>query len=364
MAKLLRGASERGHLVIGLGDFNMTPGSLSHRLLSAHAPVRDVWRVVHPDSSLGPADNAAEKARGRPVPTAEHNVRENGATSDSAYNTWRWSAALQKQLGPGKKPTAVPPDSIDPRGKRLDYIFAGSGDGRSLDGGGWVVKRVAVGMRDPHPVLGCSLSDHFSVEATLAPRAVAQPRSSRLAASKENPSSAGKDNLQPPGDRGGDDDYDEALQNGAYLQSPGPSEGRGSNEFDDQPVGPAAGDDRALPLEAYDEILAMIHKYVARERRQRRWRAAHFFAWVTVAVGCLVAVWFTGPRAWVAFVLMLASSLGLAAGTVDGLISLLFIGTELRALREFEWEVMNAKAAARAEPTVVEDPPEEQSEGW
>jgi sphingomyelin phosphodiesterase 2 len=38
---------------------------------------------------------------------------------------------------------------------------------------------------------------------------------------------------------------------------------------------------------------------------------------------------------------MLVSTLGLAAGTVDGLMSLLFFRAELKALREFEWEVRN-----------------------
>lgn len=112
MAKLLRAAAERGHLVVGLGDFNMLPMSLEHRLITGLAPVRDVWRVLHPDSSLGPANHPAEKARRRPVPTAEFNIRENGASSDGPYNTWRWTKAQQKLLGPGKPPVTVPPDTI------------------------------------------------------------------------------------------------------------------------------------------------------------------------------------------------------------------------------------------------------------
>jgi sphingomyelin phosphodiesterase 2 len=43
---------------------------------------------------------------------------------------------------------------------------------------------------------------------------------------------------------------------------------------------------------------------------------------------------------------VLVSSLGLMAGTVDGLIGGLFVGSELRALGEFEWEMRNARELA------------------
>jgi sphingomyelin phosphodiesterase 2 len=111
MAKLLRGAAERGHLVLAMGDFNMIPMSPEHQLITSLAPVRDVWRVLHPDSSLGPAHHPAEEARRRPVPTAEFNIQENGATSDGPDNTWRWPKSQQKLLGPGKHPVAVSPDT-------------------------------------------------------------------------------------------------------------------------------------------------------------------------------------------------------------------------------------------------------------
>lgn len=374
MAKLLRGAAERGHLVIGLGDFNMVPGSLPHRIVSAHAPVRDVWRVLHPDSSLGPADDAAEKARRRPIPTAEYNVRENGATSDSIYNTWRWSKKQQKLLGPGKPPATVPPDSIDRRGKRLDYIFAGTGDRDSLGGdddgdGGWVVKRVTVGMLDRHPELGCSLSDHFSVEATLAlPAAKSGTGFSATAAEKKDEYPAS------PNGNGTTNGHDVALLNGTYLLSPRPSSAHISAAGDDdddhhhhggQPLAAVPTEDRSLPPSTYDEILASIHRYALRERAQQRWRGAHFLASVAVAAGCLAAVWFS-PRAGVAFALVLVSSLGLAAGTVDGLIALLFVNSEVRALREFEWEVMNAKgvAAGGPAPVALALEEEERVDGW
>jgi sphingomyelin phosphodiesterase 2 len=111
MAKLLRGAAERGHLVLAMGDFNMIPMSLEHQLVTALAPVRDVWRVLHPDSSWGPSHHPAEEARRRPIPTAEFNIQENGAASDGPYNTWRWTKSQQKLLGPGRPPVTVPPDT-------------------------------------------------------------------------------------------------------------------------------------------------------------------------------------------------------------------------------------------------------------
>src|SRR6266487_2693419 len=55
IAKLMRGAAERGHLVIGLGDFNMLPLSFAHRLITTHARVQDFWRQLHPDCSVGAA---------------------------------------------------------------------------------------------------------------------------------------------------------------------------------------------------------------------------------------------------------------------------------------------------------------------
>ncbi|KAG9622382.1 hypothetical protein KCU86_g13770, partial [Aureobasidium melanogenum] len=102
-----------------------------------------------------------------------------------------------------------------------------------------------------------------------------------------------------------------------------------------------------LPVETYDQILAMIHKYELRERKQRRYRLYHFGAELLIAIGCLIAVWWS-PRNFVAFLLMLLSTLGLSAGVIDGLMGGLFVGSELRALREFEWEITNARTMALA----------------
>ncbi|KKY26294.1 putative sphingomyelinase family [Diplodia seriata] len=294
ITKLMRGAAERDHLVIGLGDFNMIPLSLAHRLIEAHSPARDVWRIHHPDSSVGAARDKVEQARGRPIPNAKFNITENGATCDSSLNTWRWSEADRKRLEKGL-PVTVEDTVEDPRAKRLDYVFFSCGENSpsANNDTDWVLDKVDVGMTQRHPELRCSLSDHFSVEVTIRRAGGPSPRSSTS---------------QP-------------LYTGTS----------------------------ALPVSTYDEILAMIHKYTAREYRQRRLRLGHFAGQLLVAIGCLIAVWWS-PRNFVSFILMLVSTLGLAAGVIDGLIGGLFVGSELRALREFEWEIKNAKAAAEGRP--------------
>jgi sphingomyelin phosphodiesterase 2 len=98
----------------------------------------------------------------------------------------------------------------------------------------------------------------------------------------------------------------------------------------------------------------MIHKYQKRERRQRRLRLSHFLVSVVISIGCFAAVWWS-PRNFVAFVLILVSTLGLFAGVIDGLIGGLFVGSEIRALKEFEWEISNARRAAGGEPNVLDE---------
>ncbi|KAH6997819.1 Endonuclease/exonuclease/phosphatase [Ilyonectria sp. MPI-CAGE-AT-0026] len=329
MSKLLRGAAERGHLVVAMGDFNMLPLSLAHRLITAHAPVRDVWRVLHPNSALGPAHHPAEKARHRPIPTADYNLLENGATSDSVYNTWRWTKNQQNLLKAGK-PCDVAPDAIDPRGKRLDYIFASTGVDPEAPPTtpGWIIKTAIVALTERHPDLHVSLSDHFAVRATLTrhtPSSMIAPTYAR----SETPSAL--------------------LKTGAYLANSSPASSIRSVPRA-LPSDPDLQlfhnpDDEPLPMAVYDEILAMIHKYTLREVRQRYWRGVHFFVALVVWVACLVGVWFS-PANFVAFILMLVSSLGLVAGVVDGLLSLLFFSWEIRGLKEFDWEIRNAKAVA------------------
>ncbi|KAF2639956.1 DNase I-like protein [Massarina eburnea CBS 473.64] len=292
ITKLMRGAAERGHVVIGLGDFNMIPLSLAHRIIETHSPVRDVWRILHPDSSVGAAVDKVEQLRNVPMPNAEFNLTSNGATCDSALNTWRWNKAHTQRLNKGEN-VQIEPTVEDPHAKRLDYIFFSSGTRRNAATGEhtaeWTLKEANVGMTARHPTLYCSLSDHFSVEATVE-RAAEDPASNSES-------------------------------------------------------GPSALPERYLPIETYDEILATIKKYEARERIQRKLRLGHFGYQLLLSVGCLVGVWWS-PHNYVAFILMLLSSLGLSLGVLEGLMGGLFVGSELRALREFEWEVSNTRERA------------------
>jgi len=289
---MMRGAAERGHLVIGLGDFNMVPLSLAHRIIETHSPVRDVWRILHPDSSLGAAKDKVEKLRGLPTPNAEYNLTVNGATCDSALNTWRWNEAHKRRLAKGEK-VVVEPNVPDPNAKRLDYIFFSSGPHSEATNREfnpeWSLDSANVGMTMRHPTLHCSLSDHFSVEATLT-RSTADP----------------------------------------VL---GPNNG------------PWALPEAYLPIDTYDEILSNIVTYTARERTQRKLRLGHFGFQLMLSIGCLIGVWWS-PHNYVSFILMFLSSVGLSVGVMEGLMGGLFVGSELRALREFEWEVRNARRRA------------------
>ncbi|KAF7190682.1 Inositol phosphosphingolipids phospholipase C [Pseudocercospora fuligena] len=286
IAKLMRHAAERGHMVLGLGDFNMVPLSLAHQLIEAHSPVKDVWRIVRPDSALGSYEVEATKSGNQigTCPTAVACLEEHGTTCDSKFNTWRWSKQMQKDLDKGKDST-VDPQALDPKAKRLDYIFFA--DNAATTGQQWQVIDAKVGMTMRHPTLRCSLSDHFSIETTLFRQPVPKDRPSL-------------------------------------------------------PFSPM----RYLPHSTYLAIQNMIAKYDLRERKQRKYRIAHFFLQFGISIGCLIAVWWS-PRNFVSFLLMFLSTLGLSAGVIDGLMGFLFVGSELRALREFKHEIDTAAERAK-----------------
>ncbi|KAI1921543.1 phospholipase C type enzyme [Ophidiomyces ophidiicola] len=333
IAKLMRAAAEKGHLVIGLGDFNMLPLSLAHRLITTHAPVEDVWRYLHPDSSIGAAVDQVEMARGKPIPSADYNLSENGATCDGPFNTWRWDKAKQKRL---LKDDHIEVDGRlpDPLGKRLDYIFVGDGGAHSQSSAScpstlsstplshwkWTIESTRLGMTERHPTLRCSLSDHFSVEAVIS-RDIPEAETS---SQDEGAPFLPIQKQEAP--------YPQTSSVSATLNP--------SSAKLPKPVTPAAS-----TADMYDEILKMIHTYKLRERFQRRMRLGHFCASLCVAICCLVGIWWSA-RAYVSFILCLLSTLSLTAGVIDGLIGGLFVSSELRALKEFEWEVINAKKLA------------------
>jgi sphingomyelin phosphodiesterase 2 len=318
IAKLMRDAGERGSLVVGLGDFNMVPMSFAHVLLEARGRVRDVWRVLRPGSSVGASEDDAERKRRKTMglpeipPTAGESLSEHGHTCDSLLNTWRWSKAHQKDLARGKD-RDISLGGKDVKAKRLDYIFFGG------DTEGWEVQEATVSMTERHPKLRCSLSDHFAVEALIArsDRAAALPRRIKVEGILTNQENRGNKMA----------DYGEKdLERATTI-----------------PTRPE------LTVTFYEDVLEMIRRYTLRERNQRRLRLSHFLGSCAVSIGCFVAIWWS-PANYVSFILILLSSLGLMAGTVDGLIGGLFIGSELRALCEFEWEIRNAMELAGGAP--------------
>ena len=313
IARLMRDASERGSLVIGLGDFNMVPMSFAHVLIESRGGgAKDIWRVLHPSSSVGASIDWAEQERRKSkgekdTPTVGESLNEHGHTCDSAANTWRWSEDQQKALEKGID-RIIASTEPDAKAKRLDYIFFND------SGRGWRVDHASVVLTEKHPVLRCTLSDHFAVHATMIRDSYQEQPLTTVDVggllSAENTADAKSDIVDFEGN-----DIENALS--------------------------------ALPTQThiipsfYQDIIEMIQKYALRERKQRRWRLTHFVASALISIACFIAIWWS-PRNYVSFILILLSSLGLMAGTVDGLIGGLFVGSELRALQEFEWEVRNA----------------------
>ncbi|KAK5102761.1 phospholipase C type enzyme [Lithohypha guttulata] len=312
IAKLMKDARLRGHLVIGLGDFNMVPMSFAHVLIESRGSVRDVWRDAKPASSIGASIDVAEADRRKrlqlaPTPDVQESLNEHGHTCDSIVNTWRWNEAHRKALGKGHDREILPAE-LDPRAKRLDYIFFGGFEE------GWKVDQVQVALTERHPTIRCSLSDHFAVEATLSRGSPST--SSFLEVEAQGP-------LQRP--RSGSATEDIVSMRDADL----------AKLISHQPT------TSVITPSFYEQILAMINKYTLRERKQRRWRLGHFVGSALFSIGSFVAIWWSKYN-YVAFVLLLISTLGILGGTLDGLIGGLFVGSELRALNEFEWEVRNA----------------------
>ena len=111
---------------------------------------------------------------------------------------------MQQKLDKGED-TFVDGNTPDPNSQRLDYVFVGADP--DADAAGWIGEDVKVGMTARHPELKCSLSDHFSVEATIV----------RMA-------------------------------------------GRSSDDVESLKAKPAPPLRNPLPLETYDEILAMVDR--------------------------------------------------------------------------------------------------------
>ncbi|KAL8690409.1 MAG: hypothetical protein Q9218_004136 [Villophora microphyllina] len=343
MARLMRQAIGRGHAVLGLGDFNMVPSSLAHQLITTHAPVQDVWKALHPDSSLGAASHPLEKERRKETPNARYNLQENGATCDSVLNTWRWSKQQQKKLFKGSDIT-IDPTTLDPRAKRLDYIFFGNGLSDSSRSTQWAIDSARVGMTNRHPDLNCSLSDHFSVEATIVrlPKAQKSTHNGQVKRSSiHEQTNAGalqsltNTSLHPTLYTSYNPSPTSSLLPVPVTRTPSPQKPNL-----DPPFYPAC-----LSPSTYNEILTLIVTYMGREHRQRRLRLGHFLLSILVSIVCFIAIWWTNHPGW-SFLLVFVSTLNFGGGIIDGLIGGLFVGSELRALKEFHWEIAQAKEMA------------------
>ncbi|KAI4259590.1 MAG: hypothetical protein LQ352_000658 [Teloschistes flavicans] len=334
IARLMRQAIERGHAAIGLGDFNMVPSSLAHMLVTTHAPVQDAWKALHPDSSLGAASHPLEKERRKEIPNARYNLQENGATCDSVLNTWRWSKQQQKQLFKGEE-ILIDPTTLDPRAKRLDYIFFGNGISESLRSTPWAVDSARVGMTNRHPDLNCSLSDHFSVEATIVRLPREQPAIHHEKTTAVALQSLANASLHPTLYASYNPSPTSSLMPVPVTRTPSPQ-----RPDTGPPIFRAC-----LSPSRYDEILTLISTYMAREYRQRRLRLGHFLLSVVLSIVCFIGIWWTNRPGW-SFLLVFISTINFGGGVIDGLIGGLFIGSEIRALKEFQWEISQAKGMA------------------
>ena len=312
IARLMRDARSRGSLVIGLGDFNMIPMSFAHVLIESRGGVRDIWRELNPASSIGASVDGPEKERRLhlslpSVPSVKESLNQHGHTCDTVVNTWRWNEAHRKGLEKGID-REIASTELDPQAKRLDYIFLGDLENA------WRVQHATVALTERHPSLRCSLSDHLAVVATIA-------RNNRPTISAGEIATQGSTH---------DLDQRNMASEAVNLKYDGLAE-VASREITQTLLG--------KPF--YEQILAMIDEYTLRERKQRRYRLIHFVGSALFSIGSFVAVWWSKYN-FVAFLLLLISTLGILGGTLDGLIGGLFVGSELRALNEFEWEVRNA----------------------
>lgn len=116
-------------------------------LLLSHGQLTDSWIVTHPQASQPNVSS---------TPTAQEAITVNGMTCDNPLNTWQ----AGKRFGD---------DIIRQKGKRLDYILYRRPDRyRAEKKRAILATQCEVTATEEIPSLGCSLSDHFGVEAVLA----------------------------------------------------------------------------------------------------------------------------------------------------------------------------------------------------
>ncbi|KAI1350380.1 Endonuclease/exonuclease/phosphatase [Xylaria sp. FL0043] len=323
-AKLLQAASQRRHgraLVIGLGDLNTEPNSLPWRILKHFAVnVYDTWLE-------SPLQHKALPETGEQDGNVRNKVSgiQDGATYGSPYNTWQWTRAQRAQYlsGQPNSPTCelmLPPEINQSQAIRIDYVLASvasqmphttSPKTRDENGihntsiahqdSGWVVLATKVGMLDRHPVLGCSLSDHFSVEVTLA---------------FQNKSA------------GNSADADFSLN----LLS-GPRHVATSRNLH------VKKDDEMV----LEEVLRVLGDYELARQQRNRWEKIRLGAAGVVLIGSLAGVWVVERVGWARLLLGITGALALTFAVAGGYGGLLFNCAETAALQELTWEVSNMK---------------------
>ncbi|KAF5238841.1 hypothetical protein FANTH_10169 [Fusarium anthophilum] len=269
-----------------------------------------------------------------------------GNTYGSPQNTWHWTRKQRsqylKQHDENGAP-AVPPDPDHSQAMRIDYILANtSTQNRPISGHGhgtWVVVAATLGMLERHPILGCSLSDHFSVEATLAIQEQLPPGLSQQQSSKSV--------LNPQ--------WAEIIPARVSLEKPRPDSPMGGSKAQDSQSRPdtemkkpksVPEDDLQNPhrlskMQVLDGILRTLRDYELVRRRRMQWRRLRLGGAGITLLGSLVGVWAIKHVAWARFLLALAGMVATGLLTIDGLGSYLFTQAETAALEELKWEVEN-----------------------
>src|SRR3954454_7577748 len=129
-----------------MGDFNCEPGTLVHKLITAHGQMTDAWQSQHPSTPASISTTSINQQTLTPF-DPNNAVIQKGYTSNSPLNTWSKISAKQAAR-----------DQY--AGQRIDFIFYRK-TSRFWCSGSRVV------FTEKVPELGVSYSDHFGVEATF-----------------------------------------------------------------------------------------------------------------------------------------------------------------------------------------------------
>ncbi|KAL4947953.1 Endonuclease/exonuclease/phosphatase [Aspergillus filifer] len=344
-AKLLQAASQRHRgraLVIGLGDLNAEPHSLPWRILKHRAPeIYDTWLASHLRNGLPPECGeqiGCGKSRSVNIQT--------GATYGSPHNTWQWTRNqriryLATQPGTPTREPILPPELDHSQAVRIDYVLASvaheplntaplevicepgtQNTTVARRDGVWVVKAAKVGMRDRHPTIGCSLSDHFSVEVTLAFRA-----QQKVLLDNGVPTRSGQD--VPTKSR-------QTTLGDVHVQD---ANGVSANfTVASENLIPVDDAERTL-----NEVLRVIDDYKLVRQRVVWWGKVRSGVAGTVLVGSLIGLWVVDGFGWARLLLGTAGAFASAFAMLDGYAGLMFNLAEAAALRELAWDVNNVK---------------------